>query len=574
MKLFKYILTLSLVALTAASCLKGKGSDFEDVPEAGFEAAVSPARIVADGEEAAVFTAKYGQRILSADDVKVFDAADDSELSLPELRFTTETAGTYNFYLTYNDGAEEHRSKTLTVEAVEVRFTATVSPTTIYADGQSAAVFTAKFGSRELTAADVKVFDAADDSELSLPELRFTTETAGTYNFYLTYNDGAEEHRSETLTVEAVAKGDNPGNDEVDLGKTDDKGLTVSLSTTVIQAGVDRAVMVVRFDGEVLADGYDIYDAKSNTPADLPRATLTADDGTAYELPVVTASEAGTMSYWVAYKTHNTAKNPATVTAVTFAVPERPADSQPDNTSFVHRAMLTQFTGLGCGYCPYMIAALETLSENTDYASKYVLTVAHTYSGDPYHPGVNVDDAMGIKSYPAVVCDMGRKIDNYGYEANITNLKKMIDLSMAAPAKAGISAAMDVRDNTLVIRMTVKAAETNDYRVGAWVMEDGLSGHQYNYGMTGDYDFDTHNNVIRVVDSRYAPNNISGHAVGTLGAGKLADKLFVINLDPAWKQENMHVALFVTALDEKGNRYVTNVVAVDSLTGTIGFEYE
>ena len=93
MKLFKYILTLSLVALTAASCLKGKGSDFEDVPEAGFEAAVSPARIVADGEEAAVFTAKYGQRILSADDVKVFDAADDSELSLPELRFTTETAG-------------------------------------------------------------------------------------------------------------------------------------------------------------------------------------------------------------------------------------------------------------------------------------------------------------------------------------------------------------------------------------------------------------------------------------------------------------------------------------------------
>ena len=491
MKLFKYILTLSLVALTAASCLKGKGSDFEDVSEASFEAAVSPARIVADGEEAAVFTAKYGQRILSAD--------------------------------------------------------------------------------------DVKVFDAADDSELSLPELRFTTETAGTYNFYLTYNDGAEEHRSETLTVEAVAKGDNPGNDEVDLGKTDDKGLTVSLSTTVIQAGVDRAVMVVRFDGEVLADGYDIYDAKSNTPADLPRATLTADDGTAYELPVVTASEAGTMSYWVAYKTHNTAKTPATVTAVTFAVPERPADSQPDNTSFVHRAMLTQFTGLGCVYCPYMIAALETLSENTDYASKYVLTVAHTYSGDPYHPGVNVDDAMGIKSYPAVVCDMGRKIDNYSYEANITNLKKMIDLSMATPAKAGISAAMDVRDNTLVIRMTVKAAETNDYRVGAWVMEDGLSGHQYNYGMTGDYDFDTHNNVIRVVDSRYAPNNpnnISGHAVGTLGAGKLADKLFVINLDPAWKQENMHVALFVTALDEKGNRYVTNVVAVDSLTGTIGFEYE
>ncbi|MCX4263056.1 MAG: hypothetical protein OSJ31_09210, partial [Alistipes sp.] len=95
MKLFKYILTISLVALTAASCLKGKGSDFEDVSEASFEATVSPAQIVADGEEAAVFTAKYGQRILSADDVKVFDAADDSELSLPELRFTTETAGTY-----------------------------------------------------------------------------------------------------------------------------------------------------------------------------------------------------------------------------------------------------------------------------------------------------------------------------------------------------------------------------------------------------------------------------------------------------------------------------------------------
>lgn len=450
-------------------------------------------------------------------------------------------------------------------------FTVKVSSSVIYANGSDAAVFDISYGEQRLTEDDVTIYNADDDTEVTLPGLTFSTATPGDYAFYVKYTATSDEGEEQEFTSEVI---DITAITEVFLGQTEEEGLTVKLSSTVFQAGEDRAIFVIRFNGEVLNDGYDIYDAKTNTIVEMPTMTLEAEDGTVYDLPVYTTDEPGTRSFWVAYKTHNTVNKPSTITAVSFPVPMRPGDTQPGNTSFKRRAMFIQFTGLGCGYCPYMIAALRTVLSDEEYADKAVLAASHEYSGDPFNHNANLEGAMGVSSYPTVIVDMMTSVGNYSYTGNVNNLKKMIDTSLSTPALAGISARMNVADNTLVARVTVKAGETGEYRVGAWLLEDGLTGRQANYGMEGEEgEFNTHDCVLRILDSSMSRGNFTGHSLGTLAKGDMADHLFVMNLNPEWVQDNCRLLLFVTTAN--GIRYtVTNAVASESLSDTIEFEYE
>ncbi|WP_300798065.1 Omp28-related outer membrane protein [uncultured Alistipes sp.] len=456
-------------------------------------------------------------------------------------------------------------------------FKATVSPTTISADGVDAAVFDVRFRGTKLTADEVTFYNADDNTVVEMPDMKFTTTDPGTYSFYVKYanlapQEGEEaEYTSAVLRINAVDGA--VSDDEIDLEPNGESGLTMSVSATVVQAGVDQAIFVIRYDGEVLKEGYTIYDADTNRSITLPTVTKTSASGKEYELPYYQATKSEVRSFWVAYKTSNTLKNPISITAVDFAIPTRPADPQPGSTSFKRRSMITQFTGLGCGYCPFMIAALHDVLADETYGSKAELAAVHTYSGDPYAPAENVDGAFGITGYPTVVFDMATIVQNYNYATNMSNIKKAIDNSLSTPAKAGISVRADVDGNTLVARVTVKAAEEGSFRVGAWVLEDGLTGNQSNYGMDDNgYNFNTHNNVLRKADSDRT-SSFRGYDLGTVKAGEMADHVFVITLDSSWKKDNCHMMYFVTALDGSSYR-VTNVIGTNSLTEAVSFEYE
>ena len=87
-------------------------------------------------------------------------------------------------------------------------------------------------------------------------------------------------------------------------------------------------------------------------------------------------------------------------------------------------------------------------------------------------------------------------------------------------------------------------------------------------------EFNTHDNVVRVADSKEAySNSYAGHDIGYLNAGDTSDYVFVIPLDAEWVHDNCHLLLFVSALD--GSSYtVTNAVATRSLTDAVTLEYE
>ena len=336
--------------------------------------------------------------------------------------------------------------------------------------------------------------------------------------------------------------------------------LTLSVSDMVIQAdGKDAATFTVLSDGEPVTEGIRFYDGTTNTQIELPDMKFTT-------------TETGSYSFWAAYGTSHT--EVVTVTAIGFPVPELPDDPNPENTSFSRRVLLTQFTGTGCGYCPGMITLLRSLMAEEEYSSKTILTACHTYnSNDPAYLTDRLDQAMGVSNYPMVVADMYLAYNNYN---NLSGLKAVIDEAYGRnDTKAGISARAELNGNTLVVLASVKAASTSEFRIGAWLLEDGIYGKQSNYESgiwTGDYD--THDNCIRIADSKVSNINFTGYSLGTIEEGETAEYAFVMTMEDGWVADNCRLVLFVTTIDEDARSYTVNNAVKCDINGEVPFQYE
>lgn len=348
---------------------------------------------------------------------------------------------------------------------------------------------------------------------------------------------------------------DNGGSDNGHVATGD---ITLVSSASVIQAnGEDEARFEVFYKGELVTEGVTIYDGNNNV-VDLPSMTFTT-------------TQSGSYSFWAAYGT--AFSETVTVTAIDFPVPELPEDPEPENLSFARRVLLTQFTGTGCGYCPGMITLLRTVLAEEEYASKIVLAAAHTFNSDDpaYLSSASLDYAMGIKDYPSVLADMNLLYTNYNSQLG---LKNTIDDSYGrTEALAGISASASIDDGTLVVMTSVKAASTAEFRIGAWLLEDGIYGRQKNYNSaswTGDYN--THDNCIRLADSKMSNMNYTGHPLGTIEAGETAEYAFVMTLDQSWVADNLHLVIFVTT--PEGKSWVVNNAIPCAVDGSVGYQYK
>lgn len=459
-------------------------------------------------------------------------------------------------------------------------FKVVASTYTIAADGVDAVEFTATLNGEALAADKVEAF--VNDAKTQLPNMKFSTNEAGSYTIYFTYG----ELRSETFLIEAVNVGG------LDLSPNNEEGLTLRATTTAFQIGVDEVLIIVRYKGEVIDPSkVTFYDLANNSELTFESKDVTDINGDSYKLAIYTADEVGTRSIWAARNSGpgDSREKPVTITAVDFAIPARAIDPQPENTSFNKRMFITQFTGTECGYCPFFIAALKRLTEDDEYSNKFVLAAVHSYnSHDPMYPVENgdIDQTFGVSSYPTVICDMKYSLNNNGFQTNLNQLKNRINTSLSEDAKVGISAKIaNDEGNIVVARVTVKAAEEGEYRIGAWLVEDGVYAMQYNNGCKeySSEEFSTHEAAVRIADSKpEGESHYAGHSLGKLAAGEIADKVFVMELkqDAAtdnaklhWVKENCRLVFFVTVQTNDGT-YVTNVVQNDNLTQTITFDYK
>ena len=120
----------------------------------------------------------------------------------------------------------------------------------------------------------------------------------------------------------------------------------------------------------------------------------------------------------------------------------------------------------------------------------------------------------------------------------------------------------------MYVNTQIKALEDNTFRVGAWLVEDGIYAVQEG---TANEKYYTHDACLRVAESKVV-NSYQGLRVGDLKNGQTADKLFKINLDKAWKRENCRVVVFVSVKTASGDYAVTNVVATKSLNDKVSYK--
>lgn len=370
------------------------------------------------------------------------------------------------------------------------------------------------------------------------------------------------------------------GCEPVDNGGNDGKKsfMLVADKTTIYDNGIDGATFTVYYDGLILDQGYELYIGEG--------AEMVAGNK-------FTSTTQGTFEIWAAYGAAISNTVNINVIATPPPAPAAPQDNNPSKTNFVRRTLLTQFTGTGCGYCPLMMNALHQVLTNDVYGNKVVVAAAHLYNdNDPcwLTEAQTLDNALGVQGFPSVYSDLNR--NGYG-DASFAALKKCIDDAQARTTVKGgiaVNSAYHAEEEYIVLNATVKAKETTEFRIGAWLLEDNISAKQEvypdPYKGTGELiqplegvNFNNHNNTIRLADSKATNTDFSGFSLGVIEAGKTASREFAFKLKPHhdnanaryYNHNNLRVIVFIST-NENGKWYVNNVVKCPK-HGSVDFEY-
>ena len=360
------------------------------------------------------------------------------------------------------------------------------------------------------------------------------------------------------FTAFSCEGGDDPIEPVDPENPTTIKSITLKCDKDVIKCdGKDASTLtVVADDGTVLKEGVTFYNGETEiTVSDFKFKT----------------SKDGTYAVWAAYKTFNSQQ--VSIMAINADVPSAATDPKPSSTSFARKVFITQFTGTGCGYCPAMVYTMKGALAKEGLKDKTVIAASHSYNNnDPAYISSPNAGNFGGSGYPYLAVDMAVGYGDYTSESKlVSTLKSRYD---AEKAKAGISAnpvfvekllpsASGSYEDYLIVRVSVKAAETGEYTVGTWLLEDGIYGKQTD-GMgvkkqDPNHDYDNHDNCLRVADSKNG-NSWIGHDLGKIEAGKTAEKTFLLRVKSGWKLENMHMAIFVGAKNADGKYSINNVV--------------
>lgn len=317
---------------------------------------------------------------------------------------------------------------------------------------------------------------------------------------------------------------------------------------------------VIRADGSDLVTFKAYYDGKditSDPDAMLFRATGVKEQGgelVATDLELVTnwnfaASKAGAYYFQVAYRSAYTSM--IVINAIDAEVPAAVADSDPLNTSFVHRAFLNQHTGAQCGFCPLMAKLLRETFALEGMDDVAVLASIRDYNSA--EAGFARIDRVP-REWPFLEIDYS---DSYSSTDPAEGLFAKAKAISATPAQAAISANPVYVSDTkqIIIKAAVKAAETAEYNLGLWLMQDNYYKTQKDEtGVIGsDKTYHYHDNCVRIAESQYLGRHV-GYPLGTIQAGTTAEWTFVFNVNESWwaKQSggvqlsDLRIAAFVT----------------------------
>ena len=270
----------------------------------------------------------------------------------------------------------------------------------------------------------------------------------------------------------------------------------------------------------------------------------------------VTFNESGSYSF---FATVGSANSNYVSVVVMADVPKVPADPQPDNFIFNHRALVIDQTGVNCGYCPNATDQLKTL-ENSEWHKYYNEVTCHAGSyagGDPGNSAaanaLNQFQSSMISGYPCILVNFYGKPNGYGYNDIVKVLQPYVQKD---GVDVGISLAVTGDESCVYAAAQVKSGVAQEYKITAWLLESNIySPNQA--GATKDY-HKIYNNALRNMSHEYSKTNVQGDSY-TFEANEVKDLAFELEMiSNKWKYENMGVLVIVSAKDAQGRWEIAN----------------
>lgn len=249
---------------------------------------------------------------------------------------------------------------------------------------------------------------------------------------------------------------------------------------------------------------------------------------------------------------------------------ELPADPQPQSTDFSHRIMLLQHTGTACPNCPRLMTSLREIAADPTYAAKYQHVASHSYNTDDpawSEAAKKISDAF-CKAYPELTFNLSG--ETTGDDTSVATIKRYIDQLYKDSADAGIAAAAQVNGNTLSVKVQVKAATENSYRVAAWILEDDIKAQQSSNGALEEW-MHTHENALRAFSGTSLNLGIYGEKLETIKPGETKEKVLTIELQKDWKVENCKVFILVNS--SKDGKFDVANCTICPIGGNIAYQY-
>lgn len=344
-------------------------------------------------------------------------------------------------------------------------------------------------------------------------------------------------------------------------------GIELLTSTSLIVAdGEEEAVLTVKFNGVDVTDSALIYMNKKRVKSN----RFSTENPGSYDF---FASYKGKVSKTITIQ----AANPALYVAL-------PADSQPEKfDGFDRKVLVAEGTGTWCGYCPYMIKALELFCESGANADKAVIVATH--SSDEFSNAAS-DAAirtMRISSFPSCALNLNPEVlvENRGLDMNVENINSMVGMEMLDKARVGISASTAVSvDSTIVgVRAAVKVGAEGNYRINAWLIEDGVPAMQtsnwpdFSDGMANV--LIDHNHILRDAS---CTSFIQGQVLsqkGACAAGEVIEFYHEFNTVAAnvANVANCKIAVLVSATSGTSSNYYVNNIIECHVGDSVPFAY-
>lgn len=263
---------------------------------------------------------------------------------------------------------------------------------------------------------------------------------------------------------------------------------------------------------------------------------------------------------------------------------ELPKDSQADKFSdFQRKVLITEGTGTWCGYCPYMITALELFSEYGSNADKAVIVAMH--SGDEFsNPASEAAvSACKISGFPSCVFNLNPDalLENNDPNVNAENLNTLVGMELKEAARVGIAAATAVSADSKVVgvRSSVKVGKDGKYRINVWLIEDGVPAYQSSYW----YEFSNGKSTVlidhmHVLRGASCVSPIQGQLLGENGDCVSGDVLecyheFDVDKVGVANVANCKVVVMVTATSGTSSKFFVNNIIECSVGESVPFAY-